>query len=53
MYLQESLLPDWEYAAKASKGGSNLGKSKGSLPQVDKEDTTWTQLSLLDRLHIE
>ncbi|MDF5727778.1 MAG: hypothetical protein PUP92_07000 [Rhizonema sp. PD38] len=50
MYLQGSLLPDWESAPKPLKGGLNQEKSKASLPLADKEDTTLTQLSLLDLL---
>lgn len=49
MYLQESLLPDWESAPKPLKGGLKTGKSKASLPRVDKEDITLIQLSLFDR----
>ena len=48
MYLQESLLPDWESAPKRLKGGLKTGKSKASLPKVDKEDITSIQLSLFD-----
>lgn len=51
MYLQGSLLPDWESAPKRSKGGSKKGKSRVSSPKVVKEDTTSTQLSLLDLLN--
>lgn len=51
MYRQESLLPDWESTPKRSKGGSKKGKSKVFSPRVDKEDTTSTQLSLLDLLN--
>jgi putative transposase len=48
MYLQGSLLPDWESVPKLSKGGSKRGKSKEFSPRLDKEDTMWTQLSVLD-----
>ena len=50
MYLQGSLLPDWESAPKRSKDGLKRGKSKASSLKVGKEDTTSTQLSLLDLL---
>jgi putative transposase len=50
MYHQESLLPDWESAPKRLKDGSKREKSRRSLPQADKDDTTWTQLSLLETL---
>ena len=49
MYLQESLLPDWESAPKHSKDGCLMGKSKVYLPKVVKEDTTLIQLSLFEK----
>jgi putative transposase len=48
MYLQESLLPDWESAPKRSKGGSKTGRLKASSPKEGKEDITSIQLSLFD-----
>ncbi len=48
MYLQGSLLPDWESAPERSKDGSNPVKSKGSSRKAGKEDTTSIQLSLFD-----
>lgn len=51
MYHQESLLPDWESAPKRSKDGSKPGKSRRLSPQAVKDDTTWTQLSLLEILN--
>lgn len=45
MYLQESLLPDWESAPKHLKGGCLMGKSKVSLPREVKEDITSIHLS--------
>jgi putative transposase len=49
MYLQESLLPDWESVPKHSKDGYLMGKSKVYLPKVVKEDTTSIQSSLFDK----
>jgi putative transposase len=49
MYLQESLLPDWESVPKHSKDGCLMGKSKVYLPKVVKEDITSIQLSLFDK----
>lgn len=48
MYVQGSLLPGWESTPKRLKDGSQKGKLRVSLPKAVKEDTTLTQLSLLD-----
>jgi hypothetical protein len=48
MYHQGSLLPDWESAPKHWKDGSRRGKSRRLLRQEDSDDTTWTQLSILE-----
>jgi putative transposase len=47
MYHQGSLLPDWESAPGRLKDGLKPGKSKRSSRQGVNDDTTWTQLSLL------
>jgi putative transposase len=47
MFLQESLLPDWESAPRRSKDGSKKARSKGSLPPAVKDATTLIQLSIL------
>ena len=46
MYLQGSLLPDWESVPERLKDGLNPGRSKESSRKVGKEDTTSIQLSL-------
>jgi len=48
MYLQGSLLPDWESVPERLKDGLNQGRLKGSSRKVVKEDTTSIQLSLFD-----
>lgn len=48
MYLQESLLPDWELAPKHLKDGLTKEKSKRSLLRAVNDATTSTQLSILD-----
>ncbi len=48
MYLQGSLLPDWESVPERSKDGYMKVKSKGSSRKVVKEDTTSIQLCLFD-----
>lgn len=48
MYVQGSLLPDWESPPKRLKGGSKKAKLKASSLRGVKEDITSTQLSLLD-----
>ncbi len=50
MYPQGLRRPDWELAPELSKGGLKMEKSKVSSPPLDKEDTMWTQLSLLELL---
>ena len=52
-YHQGSLLLDLESVPKPSKGGSKKGKSKVSKRLEDKEDTTWTQLSLFNQPLLE
>lgn len=53
MYLQGLLPLDLGSVPKPLKGGSKKGKSKASKRRVDKEDTTWTQLSLFNQPHLE